>query len=554
MNEQELVDKVRKLVYGDAENEPIPVESVRENSFLDQPQYRDLQNDFNTSPFRKGNKWNWHQFVDMSIEPPEIRQEMYQRTLSLLSDFGNSYKKYFILKTDAGLFHVPNSLSDLNRIKIVSEEYFKIYENIISRIHFDHPKEEQVGRIKGKINWGKTIRTTSSKFPINFVTSLSKKNFKTPENILLVLCAYWILNESDRLLKTNFNTTLTVSSKIILSNIFRKSKFILQKFPFNEVLDISKQYWDFSYDPPTNEIKNLELNTKKRILQGTIKNPYYFELMKWIQKFRDLGIKSFDKQSPTQNILESLKNVDTIYEIWIFMEFVTYVKEKGYLKKFELGEIPKCTIAYDGSEITFWYGKNFIPRDGIVWAKHHNPDFVAQLNDIVLGVFDAKNYSLKTPRGETQDKILAYLNNFDTNFGALIYPNYPEDWNRKIEPELESNENLEKRQQDILDIKISFWNNFPNINSSERKSMLKDILLVPWNDLKDQYKKLIPRSIQIINQNQPERKNRFHFEQTVAYVRMNPENTISSIDAKNKTLEYIFNRIVNGVNPQANLN
>ena len=136
----------------------------------------------------------------------------------------------------------------------------------------------------------------------------------------------------------------------------------------------------------------------------------------------------------------------------------------------------------------------------------------------------------------------------------MIYPNYPEDWNRKIEPELESNENLEKRQQDILDNKISFWNNFPNINSSEKKSMLKDILLVPWNDLKEQYKKLIPSSIQIINQNQPERKNRFHFEQTVAYVRMNPENTISSIDAKNKTLEYIFNRIVNGVNPQANLN
>ena len=52
--------------------------------------------------------------------------------------------------------------------------------------------------------------------------------------------------------------------------------------------------------------------------------------------------------------------------------------------------------------------------------------------------FDAKNYSQGEPVGDTHDKMLAYLNNFDTNFGALIYPNHPEDWDRQTEPENET--------------------------------------------------------------------------------------------------------------------
>ena len=549
MNDQELVDAVLELANGTDEQLPIPVKSIREKYFLHQPKYRELRNAFDTSSFVKGNTWNWHQFVDMVMEPPEKRQDMYQRTISLLSDFGSN-NKYFILRTDTGLYHVPNALSDLNRIKIISEEYFEIYKNIMNKIHFDHPNEEQIGRIKGKINWGKTIKISNGNFPINFVTSLSKKNFKTPENILLVLCAYWMLKESDKILKTNFTIALTERSQKTLSNISKKSKFILQKFPFDEVLDVSKQFWDFEYEPPSDEIKNLELNTKKRILQGTIKNPYYAKLLKWIQKFRDLGIKSLNKQSPTQNILDSLKNVDTIYEIWIFMEFVTYLNERELLLNFDLGEHPNCTFEHRDFEITFWYGGNFYPKDGVVWAKHHNPDFIATMDDIVskdlvLGVFDAKNYSKNDEVGSTHDKMLAYLNNFDTNFGALIYPNHPKDWDRQTEPEYETDEQLKNRQITILQ-KSLFENHFPEYLGDEKKLIRKNTLLIPWDDLEEEYQKLIPRWSQIITQSNSGKKYRFHHDQTLAYLKMNPELVVSSIDATNETLDYIFDTIVKG--------
>ena len=554
MDELQLVSAVRELVNGNDEKPPIPIESVREDYFLHQPQHAALRTDFYTSSFVKGDKWNWHQFVDMAMEPPEKREDMYQRTISLLTDFGNGYKKYFVLNTDSGFYHAPNALSDLNRLKIISEEYFIIYKNIINKIHFDHPNEMQIGRIKGKINWAETIKISNSNFPINFVTSLSKKNFKTPENILLVLCAYWILAESDKLLHINFDNPLTKSSKNILFSIYKKSKFILQKFPFDEILRASKPFRNYSYDPPSNEIKHLESNIKKRILDGTIKNSGYGKLLKWIQKFRDLGVRSFDEQSPTKNIIDSLKNVDTIYEIWIFMEFVTYLKDRGVLLSFELGKVPHCRFYHGSSEITFWYGKNFTRKHGHVWAKHHNPDFIATLRGgPVLGVFDAKNYSAETGRGDSQDKILAYLNNFDTNFGALIYPNYPEDWNRQTTPELESDSHLRIRQNKILN-RIFFWDNFDLIDRSTRKSIRKDILLVPWDKLADRYKKLIPRSSEIINQNDSRKKCRFHFDQTVSYLKMNPELTVSSIDVKNKTLDYIFNTIVKGIYSRANVN
>ena len=46
----------------------------------------------------------------------------------------------------------------------------------------------------------------------------------------------------------------------------------------------------------------------------------------------------------------------------------------------------------------------------------------------ILAVFDAKNYTKSSPISETQNKMLAYMTNLDINFGALIFPNHPKNW------------------------------------------------------------------------------------------------------------------------------
>ena len=543
MNEQELVAEIKRLNVEDG----IKEKTIASDDFLDLPQYKDLSDAFSNSKYKKyKKKWAWHQLVRIVLDPPENRNYMYNRLLDLLLEFRKE-DDYFTFKTEEGLYQLPDILSALNKLKILYQKYFQIYQNILNHIHFDYPKEKKIGRIRGRINWGETIRNNPVEFPINFVTSVSKKIFETPENILLVLCARWMYKESSRLLKENFKDPLTDSTKKILYEILEKTEFILRDFPFQEVIMNSKLFWTIPYDLPNSKLKKIELDAQQRIRQGIIKNKNYEQLLLWIEDFRELHIKNIGNTTRTKHILDSIMNIDTVYEAWIFMEFVSFLKDKNILTNFELGSHPKCEFIYNQTLVTFLYGGDFYPNEGIVWAKHHSPDFVAKIGDEIVGVFDAKNYSEGAPVGETHDKILAYMNNFDTDFGALIYPNHPANWDKLSE----SDEEWIKKQNSILDKDI-FQNHFPKYTPSERKTIRKDTLQVPWDDLQKKYKELIPRWAQIISQTQSGKKPRCHFDQTVAYLRMSPQNTMFSTDIKNITLDYIFKSIVKRIPQTAN--
>lgn len=45
--------------------------------------------------------------------------------------------------------------------------------------------------------------------------------------------------------------------------------------------------------------------------------------------------------------------------------------------------------------------------------------------DEILAVFDAKNFGLSEPTNEAKNKMLSYMVNLDTDYGALIFPYYP---------------------------------------------------------------------------------------------------------------------------------
>jgi hypothetical protein len=573
MNDQELINEVRKLKAGTSSKQGIPYDQLSQRSFLDNDGFKDLLDAWNNSSYSKKETWKWRQFVTMALEDPGKRAYMYRRTVSLLSDFGDSHKKYFILQTENGLYHIPNFESRLNRLKLLYRDYFKIYQNILTRIHFDYPKEEQIGRIKGNINWTKTIQLSSTNFPLKFVTSISKKNFVTPENILLILCAYWMLKESKKLLQFNFDEELSKSSKKILFDISKKSESILHTFPFNQVLEESKQFWNLLYDPPNVQIKQLELKTKERIEKGKIRNTNYAKLLKWIEKFRDLSIKTIDNKSSTRNILQSLENTDTIYEVWIFMEFVSYLKQRGVLRNFELGRYPKCEFIGNGNVVTFWFNKTFTLNQSpkFIWAKSHKPDFIAMMGNAVLGIFDAKNYGRSTELGDTQNVILAYMNNFNTSFGALFYPEAPVNWddphydytrkeNELIKIVNEKNPDSSTGQKRGIRNKINSlldcnWNEL----DAESKKILKNDhngeLTETTKDILNNILKLVPRGFEEIKQ--PDNvigNNDFHTNQTLAYLRMSPEEDAFSIYNKNQTLAYLYDTIVKAIPLTVNQN
>lgn len=435
------------------------------------------------------------------------------------------------------MYPIPNPLADLNRIEILFEKYFQIYRDIKNIIHFDYPKNEYVGpSIRGAINWDKTIRNSSTKFPMEFVSSIKQKEFQTPENILLILCAEWLFRESSRLLQIDFKEPLSDYKRNLLSEISQKTQMILQDFPFQSILNESKRFWSLSYSDP--RIKELELKTKQRLNQRLVRNVNYAKLLEWIDDFRSLDISRVTDSTPTRHILDSLENVDTVYEAWIFLEFVEFLHEKELLINLKLGSHAYCQFEYHGMIVTFWYEKTFSSKEGHSWILEHRPDFTAMVNDEILAIFDAKNYS-KASSGyisESQNKMLAYLNNLDANYGALIYPNYPKNWD-----DLTRDEKMQR-----LVLYITSKNS--DSTNSEIKNEARKFVELSWSELPEEYQALEPPiAFRKFEHPVSGKKARFHFEQTLSLIRMPPEQSEMAIQLKTESLQEIFKAIVSRI-------
>jgi hypothetical protein len=527
MNENQLFEEIKRL--HSKEGGKIKQNVLANDNFIKQPQYEELSKMYKMSKFYK--KWEWHQIVRLVLEPPEVKQHMYDRLLTLLLKHRHSYEDYFTLHTDEGKFQIPNPLADLNRLEILYQKYFKIHRDIKNQIHFDHPINPHIGTIKGKVNWDKTIKANPTDFPMNFVTSYSKKIFKTPENILLILCAEWMYRESNRLLSTKFEDPLTNDKKNRLREILDNSKKILKNFPFISVLNDSKKFWNLSYNDP--RINELEFQTKKRINQKIVKNQNYIKLLGWIEEFRELNIKRVSGTTPTKHILESIENLDTVYEAWIFLEFVEYLYELNVLVDFQLGDHANCKFEWSGIIITFWYEKTFTQKGNHAWAVEHRPDFVAMVDDDILGIFDAKNYGERSSISDTQNKMLSYLNNLDSNCGVLIYPNHPQYWDDFT------------TERKIDRIKPILMNNFPEESDNSIKNMAKKQAVLSWDELSIEYQGISPpHAFKTMCNPKLGKQARYHFNQTLALLRMTPKNNEFAIKNKNECLEFIFKSII----------
>jgi hypothetical protein len=122
--------------------------------------------------------------------------------------------------------------------------------------------------------------------------------------------------------------------------------------------------------------------------------------------------------------LDTLKNLDTIYEAWIFFEIINIVNEKYGILSFQMKEKPYYfEFEYEGHRIKFVYERDFELGKRHAWAVKSTPDFTAMENDDIIAIFDAKNYSADG-KTEATNTMLAYLTNLDTNFGALFFPEF----------------------------------------------------------------------------------------------------------------------------------
>jgi hypothetical protein len=172
--------------------------------------------------------------------------------------------------------------------------------------------------------------------------------------------------------------------------------------------------------------------------------------------------------------------------------------------------------------VTFWYEKTFTKVGGGAWVLEHKPDFTAMLDNEILAVFDAKNYT-RSSITEAQNKMLAYMTNLDINFGALIFPNDPKYW-----------DDFQKRE------KLQLLSARYPVNDN-----LKKLANLSWNELPIEYRSLFPREHMMIFESGE--KARYHLDQTLCLFRMSPTKSEYAISMKKDSLSSIFEAIVSRI-------
>jgi hypothetical protein len=421
LNRQELLEQINSLVT----DKKIPHYVVMTEGFTELQEYRYLKDEFDKNKI-KGEKW--HQIVRFALSDPKERKYMYNRLLELLLIYRRSYTDYFEIKTEPATTPLPDRLAYLNRLSLLHKEYFEIYRNIKNKIHFDYPSKKSIEvLIRGRVDWRCISRRFPTTMPINFDTLKWIREFHTPENILLILAAIWISRESKRLLKLRFTEPLNQKEVIMLNKIINNIRELQKSFPFIELLIGSRKYAHLSMDDK--RVLQVESQSLYRIKHGLIKEPHdYSKLIKWIRKFRELNIRMVSA-SLTNFPLDTLANLDVIYEAWIFFEIINVVAQKYGLISLQMKKKPYYfEFEFDNHRIKFIYEQKFELGGEYAWAMTSTPDFTAMVGEKIIAIFDAKNYG-KDSEQKTDSKktMLAYITNLDTNFGALFFPEFEYD-------------------------------------------------------------------------------------------------------------------------------
>lgn len=416
MTRQSLLEEIRRISV----EKKLSVNKIAYEEFLFQPEFEYLKIQYDK--YRLKNE-KWHQLVRFALSDKAERRYMYDRLLQLLLRHRSSYNDYFKLKTESGTVMFPDRVSEINMLFSLYKEYFVLFKTIIQRIHFDYPTEKDTSNIiQGKINWEGTLKNSYTTFPLKFQLIKWHRDFVTPENVVLLLCAVLLNNASKTLLNIPFVEPLSASELNTLNYIQTRTRNIADFFPFQDVKAYAKKFYYLSIKD--SRIRELERDFELRVSDGIVLAKSYYNLLQWWRKFKHMNVRLISKNR-TNFPLETMKNLDTIYEAWIFFEFLDFVSRKGLLTRLEIDLENFFEFQIEDQHIKFFYEKKFLKDYGHAWAVDSFPDFTVMNNDEIIAVFDAKNYgALSESRGDATHKILAYLTNLDCAFGGLFFPNF----------------------------------------------------------------------------------------------------------------------------------
>ncbi len=363
----------------------------------------------------------WHQFVRFCINFEEM-EYMFRRINYLLRRYRHNTDEYFKAKFQKGISELPDRSSELEQLFKFSNEYFEIYKKILTRINFEQTNVLSTVRIEGKINWNATLTKSITDFPLSFEVDKWEKRFTVPENILLIWITMWLSHQIQRLLANTFEYPLDISELKTLKRISTRCKSILKHFPFYNVVEVVR--YDFDMNVRNKKIQILELEVTRRLKEGFIENTAYGKLLIWFSKMKTFNFTNIKKKDRTiKFLLDAVKNIDEMYEIWIFFELLHCFQKYVDVTLALDSECQSIQFTLNYQKVELFYEKPFSEKTEFAWAHSHTPDFTILSNQKILGVLDAKNYKNAENKESPKNKILAYMTNLSTGFGGIIWSN-----------------------------------------------------------------------------------------------------------------------------------
>ena len=135
------------------------------------------------------------------------------------------------------------------------------------------------------------------------------------------------------------------------------------------------------------------------------------------------------------------------------------------------------------------------------------------------------------------------MNNLNTNFGALIFPNHPVHWD-DLDKEKDNGEKKNKLDP-ILKQK------YPD-DKAMQKFKKREQAKLDWDDEKFEFqselKEFEPTAYRVKHHPQSE-DNKSPPEKTLAILRMQPKNNIFSSEMKDEALDFLFKSIIERMPP-----
>lgn len=364
-------------------------------------------------------KEKWDQLVrELLFYTKDDLRYMYDRTMQLLRRHQRDTSMYFRVKTEVGTYALPDRLSDLNRLFELYVEFFTmVYPNISRKLRFDvYPREQDSRILRGQLLWSKTIKRCINQgeqtCPTVFTVLTPECGFETPENTVVVLSILRLRQDSHFLLNYDFSDRLTKEEQNVLNKIIDGCDHILKTTLLGDVIPAAARYVTLKFDDP--QVLMLETQSRARLHGERQTNPY-MHLLLWVQKYRELNLRAIS-MNRTSFPVDRLENLDTMFEVWILLEFLDYLRssEGAGVKAATFPE--RFEVSIHGAKFILFYEK---PYHG--WAAKALPDFSIEKDGELRVVMDAKNWF--QPKVDAIYKMLGYLNNLDATVGILFFPN-----------------------------------------------------------------------------------------------------------------------------------